>query len=402
MIVPNKFFHTKAATRLRDYLAETKGLKQIVDFGASQVFSGATNYCCIVFVVRDSGKSLRYISAKAGLQILEEIAIPRSNLSAKPWHFEDRNKRALFQKIEEIGKPLETLVARFGTGVQSGADRILTVEPRHARKCRLEKALLRPILRGRDVRRYAVDDAANLLIFPYRIDKSKFVLVSEKDLKKHERVYKLLTANRNVLESRVWFDKGPQELSGEWYGMMYLDSYKSFSSPHILTPSLSNRANFALGQGTLFVTGTAGVTSIIPREDVQENILYILGLLNSRLLGYYAVAHSPVFSGAYYKFSAPYLKQLPIRRIYFSNRTDKAAHDRIVRLVESMSALHKHLSAAKSEAQKTIIQRQIDATDREIDRLVYDLYGLTEEEIAIVEGSDEATAPAKTRKRKVK
>ena len=79
--------------------------------------------------------------------------------------------------------------------------------------------------------------------------------------------------------------------------MMYLDCYRSFSSPHILTPSLSNRANFALGQGTLFVTGTAGVTSIIPREDIQEDILYLLGLLNSRLLSFYAVGHSPVFRG---------------------------------------------------------------------------------------------------------
>jgi hypothetical protein len=48
--------------------------------------------------------------------------------------------------------------------------------------------------------------------------------------------------------------------------------------------------------------------------------------------------------------------------------------------------LHKRLAQAKSPDDKTRLQRQIDATDREIDRLVYDLYGLTEEEIALVEG----------------
>ena len=53
-----------------------------------------------------------------------------------------------------------------------------------------------------------------------------------------------------------------------------------------------------------------------------------------------------------------------------------------------MLALHKQLAAAKSAAQKAIIQRQIDATDAEIDRLVYDLYGLTAEEIALVEGQE--------------
>ena len=60
---------------------------------------------------------------------------------------------------------------------------------------------------------------------------------------------------------------------------------------------------------------------------------------------------------------------------------------RMVSLVDSMLALHKQLASAKSQAQRGAIQRQIEATDREIDRLVYDLYGLTKDEIAIVEGS---------------
>ena len=54
-------------------------------------------------------------------------------------------------------------------------------------------------------------------------------------------------------------------------------------------------------------------------------------------------------------------------------------------MVERMLALHKQLAAAKTPNEKTHLQRQIDSTDREIDRLVYELYGLTEEEIRIVE-----------------
>ena len=59
----------------------------------------------------------------------------------------------------------------------------------------------------------------------------------------------------------------------------------------------------------------------------------------------------------------------------------------MVSLVDSMLALHRQLASAKSEAQRGAIGRQIEATDAEIDRLVYDLYGLTKEEIAIVEGA---------------
>ena len=57
----------------------------------------------------------------------------------------------------------------------------------------------------------------------------------------------------------------------------------------------------------------------------------------------------------------------------------------MVRLVEQMLALNKQLAEAKTGHEQTLIQRQIDATDKQIDKLVYELYGLTEEEIAIVE-----------------
>jgi len=68
---------------------------------------------------------------------------------------------------------------------------------------------------------------------------------------------------------------------------------------------------------------------------------------------------------------------LPIRPIDFSNKSDNVRHDRMVNLVDSMLALHKQLAAAKSEAQKTVIQRQIDATDAEIDRRAAEDSGIT-------------------------
>jgi hypothetical protein len=78
--------------------------------------------------------------------------------------------------------------------------------------------------------------------------------------------------------------------------------------------------------------------------------------------------------------------RLPIRLPVSSDVSDQAHHDHMVELVEQMLALHKQLSGAKTPHEKTVLQGQIDATDREIDRLVYELYELTEEEIKIVEG----------------
>ena len=78
--------------------------------------------------------------------------------------------------------------------------------------------------------------------------------------------------------------------------------------------------------------------------------------------------------------------QLPLRAIDFDDLADVARHGKMVALVERMLELHKKLAAATIPADKALYQRQIEAADRQIDALVYELYGLTEEEIAVVEG----------------
>jgi hypothetical protein len=80
-----------------------------------------------------------------------------------------------------------------------------------------------------------------------------------------------------------------------------------------------------------------------------------------------------------------YVAELPIHRIDLSNPAEVARHARMVQLVEEMLSLHSQLAAARTSHEKTSLQRQIDATDRRIDRLVYELYEMTEDEIKIVE-----------------
>jgi len=113
----------------------------------------------------------------------------------------------------------------------------------------------------------------------------------------------------------------------------------------------------------------------------------LLGLLNSGVLDFALHSIASTKQGGYFEYKPMYIKQLPIRTIDFSDPTDKTRHDRMVKLVEQMLDLHKQLAEAKEPQTKTVLQRQIETTDRQIDRLVYELYELTEEEIKIVEGS---------------
>jgi hypothetical protein len=104
-----------------------------------------------------------------------------------------------------------------------------------------------------------------------------------------------------------------------------------------------------------------------------------LGLLNQRGV-------STTLRGGFFRYFTQFVEQLPIRTINFDDPADVARHDKMVTLVERMLALHRKLAATSIPADKTLYQRQIQATDRQIDALAYELYGLTGEEIAIVEG----------------
>jgi hypothetical protein len=177
-----------------------------------------------------------------------------------------------------------------------------------------------------------------------------------------------------------------------WYGLyvkfgpwLYTANQPRFYENHKIlvqrhrNPSLVRRVVATLDESSFyFKDNLCGIIGL----DSPYDLAYVLGILNSALLNdFYRRNFTEV------SLNPTYLRRLPIARLDFKVRREKAQHDRMVSLVDSMLAMHKQLASAKGEAQRVAIQRQIEATDREIDRLVYDLYGLTEEEIAIVEGA---------------
>jgi type I restriction-modification system DNA methylase subunit len=130
------------------------------------------------------------------------------------------------------------------------------------------------------------------------------------------------------------------------------------------------------------------IINCISRGNLYS-LLYLLGIADSRLIAWLHFNSSPkARKGVFPKILVDDVRKLPIRVIDFSDRTDKSRHDKMVQLVEQMLSLHKQLPAARTEHEKEVLQRQIEATDKQIDQLVYELYGLTDEEIKIVEGKE--------------
>jgi type I restriction-modification system DNA methylase subunit len=124
---------------------------------------------------------------------------------------------------------------------------------------------------------------------------------------------------------------------------------------------------------------------IILPQDCNYNLKYILCILNSSFCDFCYRAINPEKGEALAQIKKQHLGQLPIHTIDFSNPVEKAQHDKLVALVDNMLELQKKYHDTRMERDKELYERQIKIVDAQIDRLVYDLYGLTEEEIKMVE-----------------
>jgi hypothetical protein len=201
-----------------------------------------------------------------------------------------------------------------------------------------------------------------------------------------DETFKKLLAGNDVMRYVICWN-GEQWISyGPWLGAPR--KQKFFTDKRILVKQIidwtSKRIWASITDEELYNTQNA--FNILPKSGwVHE---YLLGILNSRLMTFYhRKKYLDEFKMRFQKILIRDCKQLPIRTINFDDPADVARHERMVSLVEQMLALHQKLAAASIPQDKTLYQRQIEATDRQIDALVYELYGLTEEEIAIVENA---------------
>jgi adenine-specific DNA-methyltransferase len=117
------------------------------------------------------------------------------------------------------------------------------------------------------------------------------------------------------------------------------------------------------------------------------DLRYILAIINSRLMDYCYSIMNPEKGEVFAEVKKQHVERLPIRPINFQKTSDKFLHNRMIVLVSSILEQNKKLLLAKTDQERISFQRQITAMDKQIDQLVYELYGLTEDEIKIVENA---------------
>ncbi|MFA5865254.1 MAG: N-6 DNA methylase [Phycisphaerae bacterium] len=405
LILPHKFFNSQYGEPLREIVAKGNHLDEIVHFGHQQVFVGATTYTCLLFLNKEGTNQCKFVkvddldswaTAKQGIEGL----IQASSVGSAEWNFTAGPHSALVSRLSKISTKLGE-VADIFVGLQTSADDVFIMDLREETPKTLklysksletewvfENELLFPLVSGTDVNRYVALPERQYILFPYKVNDEFVELIDFNTISKvSPQTAAYLIKNKKTLEDRERSKaKGPR-----WYGYIYLKNMRRQAIEKICVPRLVETLCAALDEkGNHFLDNVdvGGIT--LKAEYEQHGLKYLLGLLNSKLLRWYFPFVSAPFRGGWWSANKQFLSQLPIRTIKFSDSVDNSHHNRITEWVERMLLLNKRLADAKTDQEKTVLQRQIETTDREIDQLVYELYGLTEEEVKIVEGVSNA------------
>lgn len=386
MIVSNKFLRANYGRPLRDFLEQNARINRIIDLAGLPVFKGATVRTIILLMSRgiSDEKGLFYTppfqptifqKVAGGLISVEHASsessyqISSNALSQSIWSFARREADDLINRLQAISMTLsEYCDNKICRGIVSGLTEAFVIDEqkRAAILKRNTKAedIIKPFINGRDVRRYNIEYKNIYIIYTYHgVDMTRYPAVEAHLLQFKERLQKRATR-------QAWYElQQPQHNFAPFMGQ-----------PKIIFPDITTTPRFALDEKGHYSSNT---TYFIPRDD-----LYLLGILNSRLGQFYFENTCAGLEGKkekYLRFFGQYLEGFPVRQIRLSDRSDVALHDRMVELVGQMLKLHRQLPRIKTPHEKESAQRQINATDEQIDQLVYQLYGLTSEEIKIVE-----------------
>jgi len=393
VIVANKWMKTTYGEPLRLWL-KAQHIDEITDFVDMPVFKGATTYTCILRIIRHEPHDSFMATQVATLDFpslsdyvsVNHYLVSLKALDDKGWLLAKEGTQYLQTRLLSMGVPLKDFVkGKVYRGVLTGLNEAFVIDKKTRDRLIAEDyksaEIIKPFLVGKDIKRYQPIQCNRFVIFTRRgIDIRQYPAI-EKNLSafKSRLMPKPKDWQEGVPNDKKWLGRKPGPY--QWYEIQdTVEYFAEFDEVKILWPGIS-------AEVTAFTLDESGYYGNDNNQLIVSGDRYLLGILNSRLTRFLLSNICDKVQGGFYRLKIVYVQQLPIRTIDFAKPDEKKMHDWMVTLVEQMLALHKRLPEAKTGHEQTLIQRQIDATDQQIDKLVYELYGLTPEEIKIVENA---------------
>ncbi len=362
-ITSNKFMRANYGKVLREHLGKFN-LDEIIDFGDAPVFGGIAAYASIVnlqkFAVGNENQTRVYTFPTIGdvpdfeaSYKTDSFKIAQAELTPNGWRLEQTDVLDLLAKLRSKGEPLgEYVNGRFYRGVVTGFNEAFVVDRETRDRLIAEDAnsaeLIKPYIRGRDVKRWQVESQDLWLCFVgWHFEAEKYPAIFN-HLKTFE---KQLKSRPEVKEGKV-----------KWFAMSrYAAEYwQEFEQPKIILPAIEKRTAFALDESGFFGNDKTNIC-------VSPDAKFLAAILNSSITWWIIQQTASGKQGGYYEFKPMYVTQIPIPKI------EEKDQQPFVALVDRILEL-------KKEGKDT------QSLENEIDAFVYRLYDLTDDEIKIVRG----------------
>jgi len=359
-ITSNKYFRSGYGEKLRKFLGEQSTVQTLIDFGDASVFEAIAYPSIIVFSKEKPTKeTLTQVLTWEQTELLDNLprvfksksfAMPQIELKADTWRIESPAAFKLIEKLQKSGLTLGKYVnAKIYLGVKTGLneafiigretrDRLIAEHPSSAE-------VLKPFLRGRDVKRWCVDYADQYIIFANR----------GIEIERYPAIYDYLEQYRELLESRATINTHP------WYELQQPQEgiFHFFDKPKIIYPNICKRNEFTWDELGYY---TNQKTFIIPCEDKDK---VLLAILNSSVFTFLFDKLLAKLQGGFFEPNSSLIKDFPIP---ISTESDS----------KTIESLVQKCLDAKGQG--------VEQWEAEINDRVAHLYGLTADEMKIIRG----------------
>lgn len=299
MSVSNSFLRSDSGNVLRELIADTCNVEEILEFEDSRVYQNAQVQIALISLEKSDVKTNTkhiHVKGKGGLRrrlksLNNNVSIQKLDLNQarkSNWIFQSKADTEFSKRIEQAGKPIKELSIKINFGLATGADKVFMLKGPNSlddnsrtivTESRLlkgwfkfERDLIQPILRGRHIHGYEKPAPETMCICPY--DHTGAVISEIVLSSKYPLTYEYLKRCRDVLKSKK-LKKGVP-----WYSFRNSNISQYNNSPKIISSSIINGLSFSLENQNLLCSGSC---IMISAEQSDVNPYVLLAILNSSL-----------------------------------------------------------------------------------------------------------------------
>ncbi len=395
-IFPHKFFNSAAAKVFRDYLFEGKYVDKIAHFGANMVFNEADTYTCITFFSPKPNDGFWFQKFALGTDYLtlmkdegrynfvtyDKLQEASRLYGSNQWIlFNTEAEYDIFIKIYNDNRRIKDSFEDIFQGIATSKDSLYVVnvvdsDDKHyygyifngQQYITVEKRFFKPLLRGDDVHRYAKLETDKYVFFPYKISNGEASIVELDELEaNYPKTYAYIMENEKEFKKR---ESGKAGKMDYWYTYIYPKNLTKFEQEKLSSMEIcTSFPNVTLNDKNFY--HNTKVYSWVKKSGTQESYEYFLAIANSNLIWWFLKNTGDTLRGDARTFKSDYLNPFPLPT-NVNPETDR-----------QISAKVREVMEAKEGGEDTY------ELEKEIDAMVYQLYGLTEEEVGVIEGEVE-------------